>query len=302
MQSIEEILVKYFQGTCSEEEKSRVEQFRAEQPQEFDLMEKLWQKRQQIQVQHFDPQQAWQKVHRQIKPNPKSKVRELYFRYGVAASLLFILSVSAWFWYQSAINPPNFISATHQASPIQLEDGTKVWLNKGAYLRYPPSFTSSKRMVYLSGEAFFEVARDTLHPFIVQAQGTTVKVLGTSFNVQSQDAQTQVSVATGRVEVSTKQGKEAVRLSPGYTAQVIREEIQVTPASLNFQAWRTGKFIFQDRPLPEVIQELNSYYDHKLRLLNNPSDCRLTISFDRENLAQVKEAIALICNVNFQSL
>ena len=103
-----------------------------------------------------------------------------------------------------------------------LADGTKVWLRDGASLRYPETFNGEERRVSLNGEAYFEVAKDAEHPFIVQGDVVDVKVLGTKFNFQtiSNKQNDEVALIEGSVNVSNRATDDAVLLSPGQKASI----------------------------------------------------------------------------------
>ena len=106
---------------------------------------------------------------------------------------------------------------------LVLSDGTRVHANAESRLTYPVSFTGNKREVYLTGEALFEVAKDTLHPFIVHTPYGIVEVVGTRFNVNTYEKnQTTVTLEEGAVKVycEEKKGTEQKSLSPGEQAVI----------------------------------------------------------------------------------
>ena len=100
-----------------------------------------------------------------------------------------------------------------------LSDGTRIWMNAESLLRYPTSFIGEKREVFLEGEAFFEVAKDAKHPFIVHTNRHSVEVLGTSFNISAYpDYKVYTTLAEGRIKVSTT--KVSVVLNPDQQADI----------------------------------------------------------------------------------
>ena len=100
-----------------------------------------------------------------------------------------------------------------------LGDGTKVWVNSASELEIPERFQAGERRVRLRGEAYFEVARDTARPFWVEAEGVSVQVLGTRFNVAAygEDGRVETTLAEGKVAVSSGEGRRVV-LKPGEQA------------------------------------------------------------------------------------
>lgn len=144
---------------------------------------------------------------------------------------------------------------------VNLPDGTKVWLNAASSLTYAPSFSGkAERRVQLNGEAYFEVAKDKLHPFIVKTQDQEVKVLGTHFNVNSyQDESTEkTTLLEGSVNVNNK----AV-LQPGQQSVVSDAgNVRVQQADLDGAvAWKNGYFQFNDVPLQTIMRQISRWYD-----------------------------------------
>ncbi|HWB94440.1 MAG TPA: FecR domain-containing protein [Puia sp.] len=146
---------------------------------------------------------------------------------------------------------------------LTLPDGTKVWLDAASSIHYPTAFTGSQREVDVSGEAYFEVAKDNRHPFLVKIDETTrVQVLGTHFNINaySDEASINTTLLQGSVRVISN-GEKAV-LKPGQQAQTKQNKILVTNADTEkVMAWKNGIFDFQDASLEEVMRQLQRWYD-----------------------------------------
>ncbi len=153
---------------------------------------------------------------------------------------------------------------------IVLEDGTKVWLNAATSLRFPTQFSDKKRVVYLSGEAYFEIAKDEQHPFIVKTGKMNITVLGTKFNVSAyaDDKKQTTTLATGAVRINydgnahAGSGKEVV-LRPGYEAIITNDEqIKVNKANIKAAlAWKNGLFIFDSETLGQIMRTLSRWYN-----------------------------------------
>lgn len=160
---------------------------------------------------------------------------------------------------------------------IDLADGTKVWLNTASSLRYPTRFNGKERKVYLSGEAYFEVARDTAHPFIVSADGTDITVLGTKFNVSAypDDPSQKTTLAEGSVWIKnagqSAEDRDGVILQPGYEAVIARNggSIQVNKANVEAAlAWKNGMFIFESESLGSLMRKLSRWYNVEVKYDN----------------------------------
>lgn len=147
---------------------------------------------------------------------------------------------------------------------LKLPDGTLVWLNTASRLKYPASFASSAvRRVQLLGEAYFEVAKDKAHPFIVGTTNQEVKVLGTHFNINSyqDEAVTQTTLLEGSVKVSLAGGVSKV-LKPGEQSNVSGTAIQVHSIDAEEAiAWKNGYFMFNNESQEQVMRKLAHWYN-----------------------------------------
>lgn len=148
---------------------------------------------------------------------------------------------------------------------VVLADGTRVWLNAKSTLKYPVQFRGKERVVFLEGEAYFEVTKDKEHPFRVMTdREVSVKVLGTSFNVRaySEDKEVETVLEEGSVEMAAA-GHNMV-LIPGqkgsYSFDDGRLEVKDVETG-NFTAWRKGEFVFNDEPVVDIMEDLMRWYD-----------------------------------------
>lgn len=149
---------------------------------------------------------------------------------------------------------------------IMLADGTKVYLNAETELRYPAAFGGSERRVFLNGEAYFEVARDTSCPFYVETSCQTVCVLGTSFNINaySEESRNYTTLVSGKVEVSGKQSGNGMILQPGQQTvlDMASGKMEVRKVDVRqVTAWREGLFVFDGLSLEQIMAKLSRWYD-----------------------------------------
>lgn len=155
---------------------------------------------------------------------------------------------------------------------IQLPDGTEVWLNAASSIHYPTVFSGTERVVDITGEAYFEVAKDAARPFKVKAgQGAQIDVLGTHFNVNAYS--NEPAIATTLLEGSVRfrgrggpNGEEKSELlKPGQQTQYDQASHALTVANdvetAQVVAWKNGKFDFNDMGLKKVMQQLERWYD-----------------------------------------
>ncbi|MEY8593636.1 FecR family protein [Butyricimonas sp. Marseille-P3923] len=145
---------------------------------------------------------------------------------------------------------------------ITLEDGTKVWLDAETELRYPTNFDAQNRVVYLKGEAYFEVAKMEGKPFVVKIDQMSVNVLGTKFNVNNREAGVvQTVLVEGSVKLKSPRGE--VLMVPNQKAEYhggdewVVEEVDVSP----YVAWKDGNFVFNNESLERIMNKLSSWYD-----------------------------------------
>ena len=185
---------------------------------------------------------------------------------------------------------------------VQLSDGTLIHLNAGTTFRYPEKFIKgNNRMVFVDGEAYFEVAKDKKHPFIVNANGINIRVTGTKFNVSNykEDEKNNVVLVEGAVSVYNKQEtynkNSAYLLTPGHKAEWggNKKSISIEEADTSiYTAWMGGKLIFKDMPFNNIIVKLERHYN--VRIVNNNKllgKKRFDATFDVETIEQVLNTI-----------
>ena len=189
---------------------------------------------------------------------------------------------------------------------LKLSDGTNVYLNSASELKYPVCFDEKERKVYLSGEAYFEVRKDSLRPFIVRVNGAEVTVLGTSFNVNTygDDGQIYTTLVNGSVRIlSEKNGQEEV-LTPGMQGVMNIQTGQLTVREVDVEsyiAWREGRFVFRTMTLDLIMRQLQRWYDFEV-FYQNPElkeyEFRGVIKRDMD-LDKVLSVIKATTNVDF---
>jgi len=167
---------------------------------------------------------------------------------------------------------------------IVLTDGTKVWLNTGTKLRYDANFVGSERIVYLEGEAYFEVSHNKQKPFMVVSNDQKIKVLGTHFNVKAYASnRTTTTLMEGSVAVST--ASKVRILTPGESSVVDpgKTIIDVSPALLsNVNAWRNNEFSFFNAGLEEIGAELSHWYGIDVKILGQADELGFTGVISKE--------------------
>jgi ferric-dicitrate binding protein FerR (iron transport regulator) len=186
--------------------------------------------------------------------------------------------------YEATGEPPVYHTlATGAGSQyrLALPDGTLVWLNAGSSLRFPTAFSGDERRVELSGEAYFEVAKDAAKPFRVQSGHTTTEVLGTHFNVRAYAGENGVTTTLLEGSVKVFNNVLAQQLKPGQQARINEETIELALANGEEAiGWKNGRFVFHKTPVAAVLQELERWYGMPIENKEG-SQKHLTASFSR---------------------
>ncbi len=183
-----------------------------------------------------------------------------------------------------------------------LSDGSKVWLNAASSIRFPTTFAGKERQVEITGEAYFEVAHLANKPFIVSTGSTSVKVLGTHFNIKAYDDEPAAFITLLEGSVNVSKNLEAVILKPGQQASV-GQGIQVAAAvdMEQVMAWKNGAFVFgESMTVKEIMQQLSRWYDVEVVYQNQPAG-HIGGSISRNvNITEVLSILELTGEVHFE--
>ncbi len=251
---------------------------------------------------------AWDKVYaRMNEENIKNEsspsglriLRGSFFK--IAASVTILLAVGAGFLYLSraGLLSRKITVATNEEQKnvlISLPDGSKVYLNRNSTFTYRSDFNKTDRDVKLSGEAFFEIAPDKSKPFVIDAGEASVKVVGTSFNVitNNKEEAVEVFVKTGTVLVSNNTGSQSVKLDPGYIGIVNSTESEKSVnEDPNYLSWQTNYLEYSGQKLSVVFKDLKRVYNMDI-VTDDPSILENPWTSPINNLPQVT-IIRLIC-------
>ncbi|MCX6260385.1 MAG: FecR domain-containing protein [Bacteroidia bacterium] len=252
---------------------------------------------------------AWNKLHSRLSENGliaeapvvrRSFVRTAYFR--IAAIVILLLGIGSVLLYMNdkgALSRKTIVATTDNQKNLQvtLPDGSNIFLNRNTRLSYRENFGRNGRNVTLSGEAFFEIARDENKPFTVDAGKASVKVLGTSFNIitSNPDSAVEVFVKTGQVMVSGNENKNNLILDPGYigTMSPERSEKSVN-TDPNYMSWNTGLLVYDGQTLDVVFRDLKKVYNMDI-VADDPGILENTWKTDPIDNQPQEIIIRLIC-------
>ncbi|MCC5928752.1 MAG: FecR domain-containing protein [Cyclobacteriaceae bacterium] len=260
------------------------------------------------------------KPDRPIDPSTNhSKFVDWHYYTKIAAVFLIFISVVAYVILNiSNFNPPQLAGKTDLAIIVEkvskyerksfvLSDGSKVIVNAGSSISFPDKFPVDKRIVYLSGEAFFEVAPDPQKPFIVETDNIAVKVLGTSFNLNSFKGanMNSVAVAHGKVLTSLKSQPDVSIVLNKNEFVKISDKGKILPVqkldSLAVFGWKTGTLHFKDASIQDVTDRLSTWYFVDFEMdLKTPISKGFSATFRNETLVNVLDGLSFALDVKYE--
>ena len=321
-----ELLGKYLSGKCSDREMATVEEWLKQSPENqavYDEYKQLWSYTAIDNTNSIvDVDKGWEELNRRIEVAESISIdlvdrkrilgkRFIYILTRVAAVFLIAFGL---FYIFNSINQRkaesvNYVAAEIPEQALQLDDGSKVYLNKGAKITYPKTFASNNRKISFEGEAFFEIAHNPDKPFIIASGELEVEVLGTSFNLCTcpDGDEMMLYLESGKVRfssINTENGtvNEQMILKPGQKGIFNKTDGTICRSEFdnqNYLAWKTGILVFEKKPLPDVFDVLERTYD--LRIISDKSieDLSLTACFDNETPESIFESLHTIFGITY---
>ena len=234
--------------------------------------------------------------------NPTARKSSNATLWRIAAGLIFL--VAGYFFTQNALGAKAQLVEVKSMDAIKqltLPDGSQVSLNKNSSVSYDKKFSGQERVVFLNGEAFFDVQHNPERPFLVKFNEQVVEVVGTSFNIKSNADQSTVALVSGEVNWSDKSSKKAFKLLPGMvvTKNLTSGMVELKKdAGYNFDYWQDQQINFEEMPLKNVMMDLERIFDIQISdLPANLSDCRFTSSFENASLATILETLSTVFGI-----
>jgi transmembrane sensor len=237
------------------------------------------------------------------------------------AAILFIPLLISMLWLSAGKNFKNansntvynkVVAAFGTFSLIELPDGSKVWLNSGATLRYPDKFNSDNRIVYLIGEAYFEVHSDKSMPFYVNTPYFTVKATGTKFNVRAEKnfRTPSVTLVEGKVAVqkpnSGKQNGLITMLQPNQhmTYDTLSGHVTIqTEDTYKHFAWKDGKLVFRNDNITEVARRISLQYNVDIEIKGSEiKKYRYRATFENEPLGELLRLLKISSPIDYSEV
>jgi transmembrane sensor len=186
---------------------------------------------------------------------------------------------------------------------LVLSDGSRVWLNSASTIKFPVHFTGSTREVEISGEAYFEIAKNKERPFKVYFNGSAVEVLGTHFNVNAYDNEVTQAVTLLEGSVKVSKASHEVLIKPGQQA-TFAQSSQISVKNVTAEdaiAWKNGYFIFVDEDIKSIMRKLSRWYDFKVEYQGNVEDEHFAGMISRfRNISEVLKMFETTGTIQFK--
>ena len=186
---------------------------------------------------------------------------------------------------------------------ITLADGTKVWLNSESSLIFPVNFVGKERVVQLTGQAYFEVQKDSLHPFIVKSRNLETRVLGTSFDICSYPdmAETSIILVEGCIQATAYHRKAILHADQQLTLDTLQQKMSITDIDAKLMTqWKDGILRLDNQNFNEMLDKLSRLYG--ITFVNNASidsSDRFNGKFHREDIQEAMHIISLSANITY---
>ena len=306
---IDDLLVKYLLGEATVDEIALVDAWlvaATENRAYFNQFREIWDQSKALAVTSTaDENAAWQLFQNRIHIKPAVVKPLNRFVWMRIAALLILLAGAGWLVYFEFREKPAQLVTAQAANVVRIDtlpDGSVVTLNKNSSITYPEKFKTDTRSVTLKGEAFFNVTPNKNKPFQIQVNDVSIKVVGTSFNVRSENGSTEVLVATGVVQV--QRGNKTVTLRPNEKTAIQPQDsvlVKTTETTHLYNYYQSNEFVCDNTPLWKLVAVLNKAYSAhivigKEELRNLP----LTTTFPNESLDQILQVISLTFNIKVQ--
>lgn len=298
----EDLLVKYLLGEATDAERDEVEEWinaGEENRKYYEHFSLIWNESKKIEASsNVNVDAAWNKFRERTRKSgeqraeSETKVIEFApkkYNWARAAAVLALVAGAGWMAYMMGANDGGKLMAVNSGNSVlvdTLPDGSVVTLNKNSSITYNSEPDGDTRSVKLEGEAFFNVAPDKKHPFIIDANGTKVTVVGTAFNVKTSEQLTEVVVESGIVDVAKNQ--KEIRLIANQKATVLDEPSMSHSEDELYNYYKTNTFVCREVSLSRFVAVLNEAYGANIEIANEDLDhIRLNTTFRKRSIEEV---------------
>lgn len=305
------LLAKYLIDTLSPEEMEKVEEWRALSIDNEDVFSKLVKLRVSWKFIQYNIPGHIEKALNGLNARIDSRRRFQIFRSVMRYAAVILLFVSFSYLGWDYLKPDNYVTITvkqgEDVKKIELSDGSTVWLKSGSSLKMPETFAIDNRKLSLQGEAFFDVAKNAQFPLYVSTNYVNIKVLGTAFNVRTDEKHQNVEtvLARGKVALLDEQWKTVLDMSPGekVTYNNHKNEYATEVVDVNIcTAWRLNQFVFENVTLREIVNQLSVKFNVNINLESSKlahRKFRCVINED-ESLSDILNLLKFLAPIQFR--
>ena len=249
------------------------------------------------------------RLHEAIRREESFRRRSLWRKVAAAAAVVLLAVGVNYFAAQGYLRSrvqTNIVTSAHDKGEYVLPDGTRIWLNAGSVLRYYGDLSGRKRVVELSGEAFFKVRRDEKRPFILKADDMNIEVLGTEFDFinYAEFSTTEVILCSGSVRAFGGRLPRPVILKPGERLAYSKKDGRISLSqvtALNYSQWMNGELSFDNAPLSDIIANLQRWYAVEIDCPEEwARQVRMSFAVIRnESIDEILKAMSLVVDINY---
>ena len=300
---LKEKCLRYFRGKSTYEDEIFINQCLSDgrlSMDEFRNMEKDWSE---SEIPTNEQRMAFMKISGKVKSRRwKRLMLKLAVPAAAAVVLIAVLSIHLFMGREEAVT--TYSTAYLETEYIVLPDSSKVWLNSATTLTYGSDFNKRDGEVTLSGEAFFDVAKNPSKPFIVRMKDAEITVKGTLFNVTAYDGENgiQAALMTGQIQFRT--GKDYIYLSPGEVISYNRDDRSMSKSRKDvnqYCSWLEGKLDCESITLDMLFSRLTSLYGTEINYVPvKYKDKAIRVMLDtRESMDDVLGALSVIVPISW---
>lgn len=303
---IDQIIARVLSGESSSEDilyLSEWLQADKKNQEEFCLLKSYWDA--EVSLNHsilpiLSMEKLQQKIDRQQKQAGRKQLWKYFLPLVASIALLLMLSIR---YLQPEAAKPNVEYYTYLTNDnktnLTMDDGTTIILNKHSRLTYSSAYGTDRRSIKLEGEAYFEVAKDSLRPFCVETGNSSITVLGTTFNVKNEIGSDEIAATLVEGSICFNAKEQKVILKPGQqlTFNKTTKDIGIKPVDTDkYTSWKSGLLKYRSVPFTELIAELKHIYKVEIRIENlQLTDPNIVVSgtfSEEQNIEQILTVIA----------
>ncbi len=305
----EDIIIRYFQHTATEEESRQLHQWLHEDEKNVELfyqLEEIWNSRNQIDESVI--RNGWERLHSNMQPGksevvtvPRKRI-PVWMRYAAAACIGILVVATIWISSENGIinlGKPvvqNVVFNRNGVEMLLLPDSSRIWINENSKITYPEEFNKKERLVQLDGKAYFDIRKNERKPFIVRMNKIDVEVTGTEFFIETTPLHTLITLISGSVQVKRNDINKSANLTPGQEASITadKDEITITTVDTGFYvAWKDGTYRFEEEPFGKIAKFLAWRFNLDINIAESLKEKRFTGRVNsEENIYEVLDKIS----------